>query len=98
MPPQESPTFQACLVGDAELQHFRFAAFDHINGFRNDRAFNAAAGNRTQEIAFVVDHQIGADRPRRRTPCFDDGCQGDTAPGFAPFFGGFENVFIASQH
>src|SRR5665647_1283886 len=55
------------LVGDAEFEHFRLAAFDHVDGLGHHRALDATARHRAEEIAFIVDHQIGADRPRRRT-------------------------------
>src|SRR4051812_40108635 len=54
------------LVGDAEFEGARLAALDHVDRLGDHRALDTAARDRAQEIALVVDHQVGADRPRRR--------------------------------
>src|SRR5262249_27291972 len=83
---------------NAELQGLRLAAFDHIDRLGHHRAFDAAARDRAQEIALVVDHQIGADRPRRRAPGLDHGRKGHAAPRALPVLGRFEDVFVSCQH
>src|SRR5215475_1893597 len=45
------------LVGDAELQHFGLARSDHIQRLGHHGAFDAAARNRAQERAIVIDDQ-----------------------------------------
>src|ERR1700726_3939283 len=47
--------FPGGLVGDAEFQHFRLAAVDHVERLGDDGPFDAAAGHRAEEIALVVD-------------------------------------------
>jgi hypothetical protein len=46
----------------------------------HDRALDAAAGYAAEEIALVVDHEIRADRPRRRAPGLDNGGERNAAP------------------
>src|SRR5262245_66623115 len=53
------------LVGDAKFQHFRFAAFDHAERLGDDRAFDAAARHRAEEIAFASTTSL---QPTRRGP------------------------------
>src|SRR5215813_12020632 len=86
------------LVGDAKFQHFRFAAFDHVERLGDDRAFDAAARHRAEEIAFAVDDQIRADRTRRRTPGLNDRGERHFAAVLAPVLGGFEDVGISCEH
>ena len=43
--------FPGLCVRDAEIQHPGFAVLNHIQRFRDDSAFNAAAGHRAQERA-----------------------------------------------
>src|SRR5215470_1027368 len=86
------------LVGDTELQHFRFAAFDHIERLGNDRAFNTAARYRAKEIAFAVDDEVRADRTRRRPPGLDDRRERHFAAAPAPVLGGFEDVGVRCEH
>src|SRR6478736_6995147 len=62
------PHLPGGLVGDAELEHSRLAAVDHIERLGDHRAFDTAARHRAEEVSLLVDHQIGADRPRRRAP------------------------------
>src|SRR3954452_22900249 len=62
------PDLPGGLVGNAELDGLRLAARYHIERFGDDRALDAAARHTPEEVAFLVDHQIGADRPRRRAP------------------------------
>src|SRR6516164_6020366 len=61
------------LVGDPEFQHLWLATVDHIERFGDDGALDAAAGNRAEKIAVLIDDQIGADRARRRAPGLDHG-------------------------
>src|SRR5579859_667742 len=92
------PDFPGGLVGNAEFQHFRFAAVDHVECFGHHRAFDAAARHRAQKIAFTVDDQIGADRTRRRAPGLYDSRQRNVAAVLAPVLGGFENVVVGREH
>src|SRR5579863_8928013 len=46
------------LVGDAKFQHFRLPRVDHIKRLGDHGAFDAAAGNRAQEITLLVDHEV----------------------------------------
>src|SRR5580704_2747818 len=82
------------LVSDAEFQHFRLATVDDIKRFGDDGAFDAAAGNRAEKIAVLIDDQIGADRPRRRAPSLDHGGERHGAAFLAPVFGGLEDIAI----
>src|ERR1043166_2203276 len=86
------------LVGDAELEGLRLAALDHVERFGHDVALDASAGDRAEEIALVVDHQVRAHRPRRRAPGLDHGRERNPAPLLLPILGGFENVFLAREH
>ena len=61
------------------------------------RALDAAARHRAQEIALVVDHQIGADRPRRRAPGLDHGGERHAAACLAPVLGRLQDVFVARE-
>src|SRR5215471_14281553 len=86
------------LVGDAELERLGLAALDHVERLGDHRALDAAARDRAEKVALVVDHQVRADRPRRRPPGLDHGGERDAAPLFAPILGGFENVFLTREH
>src|ERR1700722_12685348 len=86
------------LVGDAEFEHPGFAAGDHVQRLGDDGALDAAARDRAQERPVIVDHKVGASRPRRRPPGFDDGGQRHTVAGLLPVFGGLQNVFVAIEH
>src|SRR5579862_8013576 len=86
------------LIGDAEFQHFRLAALDHVERLGDHRALDAAARDRAEKIAFAVDDQIGADRARRRTPGLDHGGERHVAAVLAPILGGFEDVVIGREH
>ena len=55
-------------------------------------ALDATAGDAAEEIALVVDHQVRADRPRRRAPGLDHGRERNTTPGRLPVLGGFQDV------
>src|SRR5262245_18211450 len=86
------------LVGDAELQRLRLAALDHVDRLGDHRAFDAAARYAPQELALVVDHQVRADRARRRAPGLHYGRERDPAALLAPVLGRLQDVFIARQH
>src|ERR1700687_4219371 len=86
------------LVGDTEFQHLRLARVDHVERLGDHRALYAAAGHRAEKIAVGIDHEIGADRPRRRAPGLDHGGERHTAPGAPPVLRRFENVFVAREH
>src|SRR5215470_15729404 len=92
------PDLPSGLVGDAEFERGRLAAFDHVDSFGNHRAFDAATRHRAEEIALVVDHEVGADRPRRRAPGLDHGRKRDPAAFLAPVLGCFQDVFVTRQH
>src|SRR5579863_6450940 len=92
------PDLPGGLVGDAEFQHLRLPAFDHVERLGDHRAFDAAAGHRAEKIALAIDHQVGADRPRRRAPGLDHGGKRHVATVLAPILGGFEDVVIGRKH
>src|SRR5262249_48025968 len=85
------------LVGDAEFERLGLAALDHIERLGDDRALDAAARHRAEEIALAVDDEVRADRPRRRAPGLDHGGKRDAAALFAPFLGGLEDVVVARE-
>src|SRR5580704_16279632 len=91
------PDLPGGLVGDAEFERLGFALLDHVERFGHHRALHAAARDRAQEIALVVDDQVRADRPRRRAPGLHHGGERHPAPGVAPVLGGFEDVFVAGE-
>src|SRR5262249_21311719 len=78
------------LVGDADLQRLRLAALDHVDRLGDHRSFDAAAGHRAQKIALIVDHQVRADRSRRRAPGLDHGGERHAAARLFPVLGGFQ--------
>src|SRR5579859_3508067 len=51
------PDIPGGLVGNAELQHLRLAGLDHVHGLGDDRALDAAAGDRAQKRALIVDDE-----------------------------------------
>src|ERR1043166_107255 len=75
------------LVGDPELEGLRLAALDHVERLGHHVALDAPARDRAEEIALIVDHQVRADRPRRRSPGLDHGRERNAAPRFAPVLG-----------
>src|SRR5262249_21499934 len=85
------------LVGNAEFQRLGLAALDDIHGFGHHGALDTAAGHGAQEVALVVDHEIGAHRPRRRAPGFHHRGKGHATAGFAPVFRRPQDVFIACK-
>src|ERR1700730_11066087 len=85
------------LVGDAEFERLGRAVLDHVERFRHHRAFDAAARDRAQEVALIVDDQVGADRPRRRAPGLHHGGERHTAPRLAPVLGRLENIFVPRE-
>src|SRR3954452_11120068 len=48
------PDLPGSLVGDAEFERLGLAAFDHVDGLGDHRAFDAAARHRAQEVALLV--------------------------------------------
>src|SRR5579863_4113819 len=91
------PHLPGGLVGDAELQRLGLAVLDHLERLRHHRAFDAAPRDRAQEIALIVDAQVGADRPRRRAPGFHHGGKRHAAPRVTPVLGRLEDIFVARQ-
>src|SRR6202023_649329 len=81
-----------------EFQHLWLAALDDVERLGDHGAFDAAARHRAEEIALLVDNEIGADRPRRRAPGLDHGGQRHRPALFAPVLGGFENVVVGREH
>src|SRR6476469_9736316 len=59
------------LVCHAEFERLWLAALDHVERLGDHRAFDAAARDRAEEVAFAVDDEVGADWPRRRAPSLD---------------------------
>src|SRR6266446_3376995 len=86
------------LVGDAEFEHLRLAAGDHIERLGDDRALDAAAGHRAQKRAVIVDHEARTRGPRRRAPGLDHGRQRHAMTGLLPVLGRFQNVLVAIEH
>src|SRR5688572_6350066 len=72
------------LIRDAELEQLWLPALDDVDRLGHHGALDAAAGDGAEEIALIVDDQIGTDRPRRRAPGLDHRGERHTAPGFAP--------------
>src|SRR5262245_31338544 len=91
------PNLPGGLVGDAEFQRLGLAALDHIERLGDDRALDATARHRAEEVAVLIDDEIRADRTRRRAPGLDHGRERDAAPRLAPVLGGLEDVFIAGE-
>src|SRR6185369_14470873 len=75
------------FICDAEFEHLRFAALDHVHRFGHHGALDAAAGYGSEEVTVVVNDEVRADRSRRRAPCLDHRCKRNLAPVFPPFFG-----------
>src|SRR6185295_19958648 len=90
--------FPCGFVGHAKFKHLWRAAFDHVHRFSHHGALDAATRYGSKEVTLIVDDQVRADRPRRRSPCLYDGCECNLSPVFAPLLGGLENVFIARKH
>ncbi len=72
------------FIGNAELERLRLAAFDHVDGLRHNRAFDAATGHRAEEIALIVNDEVGADGAWGRAPGFHDGRERYAAAGSPP--------------
>ena len=84
-PPQARPTDQACSsltpnssVRTLPIPHRGLRALD-------DRAFDAAAGDRPHESAVVAHGDLAAGLARRRAPGLDDRAQRNLAAGAEPF-------------
>src|SRR4029077_19143838 len=86
------------LVGDAELQHSGLARRDHVQRLGDDRALDAAAGDRPQERAVIVDDEAGARGPRRRAPGLNHRGQRHAVTGLLPVLGGFQDILVAVEH
>src|SRR5262249_20941818 len=97
-PAAPEPDLPRGLVGDAEFQRLGLAALDHVERFGHPRALDAAAGDRAEKIALVVDHEVRADRPRRRAPGLHHRGERHPAPLLAPVLGGLEDVFVGCEH
>src|SRR5260370_4395265 len=78
------PHLPGGLVGDAEFERLGLAVFDHVEGFRHHRAFDAAARDRAQEVALIIDDQVRTDRPRRRAPGLHHGANPHPPPALPP--------------
>src|SRR5262249_47159942 len=85
------------LVGDAEFESLGLAALDHVKRLGHDRALDAAARHRAEEIALAAADKVRAGRPRRRAPRLDHGGERDAAALFAPLLGGLEDVVVARE-
>ena len=71
------PDLPRRLVLDAELERSGLARCDHLGGLRDDLCLDASPRHRAQEIALAVDHELAADRLRRRAPGLYDGGERD---------------------
>jgi len=83
---------QLAVSGDAELQHARLARADHVDGLAHHRALHAAARNGAFKIPLAVNHQMAADRTRRRAPGLHDGGQRHLPALAAPALGRGQHV------
>src|SRR3984893_8744382 len=91
------PHLPGGLVGDAEFERLGLAVLDHVERFRHHRALHTAARDRAQEVALIVDDQVGADRPRRRAPGLHHGGERHTAPRLAPILGRLADIFVPRE-
>jgi hypothetical protein len=86
------------FIADAELEPPLVSV---VHGFLcgfDDRALDAAAGNRTRESAVVAHDDLTACRTRRGAPCFHHRSQRDPVPGGEPVFRGLKNVVLGRRH
>ena len=98
VPPQDSPTFQA--VSSATPNSSVFGLPLSITSIASVTTAPSTQPPDTEprKLPSLVDHQIGADRPRRRAPGLDHGRERHAAARLAPVLGGFEDVFVAREH
>src|SRR3546814_6555400 len=60
--------FPGLGVGDAEIEHARLAVGDGIQRLGDHSALDAAAGDRADELAVVINGKLAADGPWCRAP------------------------------
>src|SRR5262249_51942876 len=92
------PDLPGGFVGDAEFQRLGLAAFDDVDCLGDHRALDATAGHAAEKIALIVDHQVRAHRPRRRTLGFDHRRQRHLAALLSPILRSLEDVLVGCQH
>src|SRR5690242_3946269 len=80
------------LVGDPELEQPRLAVLDHVHRFGDDRALDAAARNRAQEVPLLIHDKMAAGWARGRAPRLNDGRESDAAALLPPSLGLIENI------
>src|SRR5262249_27090105 len=78
------PDFPGLVVADPEIEEPRLAVSDHFERLIDHRTFDAAARDRADHRAFVVNRELGADRARRGTPGGDDRRQCHARSRLAP--------------
>src|SRR6185312_1982913 len=88
------PDLPGLLVADAEGEEPRLAVLDSALRLADDRAFDAAARDRAQKRAVLIDDELRADRPRRRAPGGDHCRQRHALAGGSPFARLVENLLI----
>src|SRR5258708_5252034 len=65
------------VVGDAECRHFRLAGLEHLLGFLEDCALDAAVGHGSGHLARPRDHHLRTKWARARPPRLDHRRQRD---------------------
>ena len=71
---------------------------DHVQRLGDDRALDAAAGDRAEEVAVVVDHEIGLPTGRGAEPQVSTTVASATpSPGLLPVFRGLENIVVVAE-
>ena len=86
------------LVRDAEFEHARLAVVDRVGRLRQHVALDAAARDRAEEVALVVDDEMAADGPGRRAPGLDHGRERDAAALAPPGLGLLQDVAVGGEH
>ena len=98
VPPQASPTFQAALSSNSELEDLGRSCGQNLGGLGDHRPLDAAARNRAEKIPALVDGELAAHGLRRRTPGLNDGGKRDATPLFKPIEGPGNDVEIGRAH
>src|SRR5580704_15487522 len=76
--------FPGLFITDSEIEKPRLAVVDCGLRLFDDRALDAAARYRADELAGLADRELGPRRARRRAPSLDHGRQRNALAGAAP--------------
>ena len=98
VPPHERPTFQAVSSATPNSSVLGLPLAITSSASVTTAPSTQPPDTEPRKLPSVIDHQIGADRPRRRTPGLHHRRQRHAAPLPPPVLGGLENVFVARQH